>query len=61
MKCEYIVVYENCSYEFDIGHCTIKVKITAGIFSIYHNTNCQVLYLNFGFGRKLWLSVYSFL
>ena len=29
MKLEYIVVYENSSDEFDIGHCPIKVKVTA--------------------------------
>ena len=26
---EHIVVYENSSDEFDIGHCLIKVKVTA--------------------------------
>ena len=29
MKLEHIVVYENSSDEFDIGHCPIKVKVTA--------------------------------
>ena len=29
LKLEHIVVYENSSYEFDIGHCPIKVKVTA--------------------------------
>ena len=24
-------------------HCSIKVKVTSGVFSIYHNTNCSVL------------------
>ena len=28
-KLEQIVVYENSSDEFDIGHCPIKVKVTA--------------------------------
>ena len=28
-----IVVYENSSDEFDIGHCPIKVKVTALNFS----------------------------
>ena len=42
-KLEHIVVYENSSDEFDIGHCPIKVKV-----SIYHNTNCQGPYLSFG-------------
>ena len=43
LKLEHIVVYENSSDDFDIGHCLIKVH-----FSIYHNTNCQVLYPRFG-------------
>ena len=29
LKLEHIVVYENSSDEFDIGHCSIKVKVTA--------------------------------
>ena len=29
LKPEHIVVYENSSEEFDIGHYLIKVKITA--------------------------------
>ena len=29
LKLEYIVVYENSSDEFDIGHCPIKVKVMA--------------------------------
>ena len=29
LKLERIVVYENSSDEFDIGHCPIKVKVTA--------------------------------
>ena len=29
LKLEHIVVYENSSDEFDIGHCLIKVKDTA--------------------------------
>ena len=29
LKLEHIVVYENSSDEFDIGHCLIKVKVTA--------------------------------
>ena len=27
LKLEHIVVYENSSDEFDIGHCPIKVKV----------------------------------
>ena len=29
LKLEHIVVYENSWDEFDIGHCQIKVKVTA--------------------------------
>ena len=29
LKPEHIVVYENSSDEFDIGHCPIKVKVMA--------------------------------
>ena len=29
LKLEHIVVYENSSDEFDIGHCLIQVKVTA--------------------------------
>ena len=29
VKLEHTVVYENRSDEFDIGHCPIKVKVTA--------------------------------
>ena len=29
MKLEHILVYEKSSDEFDIGHCPIKVKVTA--------------------------------
>ena len=29
MKLEYIVVYDNISDKFDIGHCQTKVKVTA--------------------------------
>ena len=29
LKLEHTVVYENSSDEFDIGHCLIKVKVTA--------------------------------
>ena len=29
LKLEHIVVYEYSSNEFDIGHCPIKVKVTA--------------------------------
>ena len=29
LKLEQSLVYENSSDEFDIGHCSIKVKVTA--------------------------------
>ena len=29
LKLEHIVVYENSSDKFDIGHCPIKVKVMA--------------------------------
>ena len=29
VKLEHTVVYENSSDELDIGHCPIKVKVTA--------------------------------
>ena len=29
LKLEHIVVYRNSSDDFDIGHCPIKVKVTA--------------------------------
>ena len=28
LKLEHVVVYENSSDDFDIGHCPIKVKVT---------------------------------
>ena len=34
LKLEHIVVYENSSHEFNIGHCPIKVKVT-GDFEIF--------------------------
>ena len=37
LKLEHIVVYENSSDEFDIGHCPIN----AFFFSIYHNTTVK--------------------
>ena len=29
LKLEHVIVYENSSDEFDIGHCLIKVKVMA--------------------------------
>ena len=36
MKLEYIVVYENSSDKFDIGHSLIKVKVTVALHSFPH-------------------------
>ena len=52
LKLEHIVVYENSLDKFSIGHCQIKVKVTA-LFSIYHNTNCQVHISALAHVRKL--------
>ena len=41
MKFEYIIVYENISDNFDIGHCQTKVNVhgaTLKFLSIYCNT-----------------------
>ena len=35
MKFEYILIYENSSDEFDIGHHGIKVKVTAGVKTVF--------------------------
>ena len=43
MKLEYIMVYENSLYKFDIGHYWIKVKVMVGLFFILRNTNCEIL------------------
>ena len=51
LKLEQIVVFENSSEEFEIwalydqgqGH-----GVTLKFFSVYYNTNCQVIYLSFG-------------
>ena len=32
MKFEIMVVYENISNKFDIGHCQIKIKVTVRPF-----------------------------
>ena len=36
MKLEYIVVYDNSSYEFDIENHRIKVKVTVGLQKFPH-------------------------
>ena len=41
MKSEYIVVYENISDKFDIGHCRTKVKFTARLLNFFPFTAIQ--------------------
>ena len=50
LKLEHIVVYENSSDEFDWALCDQGQghSVTLKFFSIYHNINCQVLYLSLG-------------
>ena len=45
LKLEHIVVNENSSDESDQGQ---GHAVALKFFSIYNNTNCQVLYLSFG-------------
>ena len=48
-KLEHLIVYENSLDEFDIGQGQGQGHgVTLKFFFIYHNTNCQVLYLSFG-------------
>ena len=50
LKLEHIVVYENSSDEFNIGSLSDQGQghgVTLKFFSIYHNTNCEVLYNSF--------------
>ena len=60
MKLERIVVYGNSSEELDIGHCPIKVKVTAElqIVSAY-NINCQVLYLSLGTWKEIVICIFE--
>ena len=54
LKLEHIVVYENSSDQLTltVGHSLSDQSqghsMTSKFFSIYHNTNCQVLHLSFG-------------
>ena len=43
LKLEHIVVYDNSSDEFDIGHCPIKVKVTA--FTTIQTVKAHILAL----------------
>ena len=43
MKFEHIVVYENISDSFDIGHCQTKVKVTARLRNFSQFTTTQTV------------------
>ena len=60
MKLEHTVVYENSSDEFDIGHCPIKVKVTAWLWNFSPFTTIQTVKAHISAlaqDRKLWLSM----
>ena len=60
VKLEHIVVYENSSDEFDIGHCLIKVKVTASLRNFSPFTTIQTVkaYISvLAHVTKLWLSI----
>ena len=42
LKLEHIVVYENSSEEFDIGHCPIKVKVTVSPFTTIQTVKAHI-------------------
>ena len=43
LKLEHIVVHENSSDEFDIGHCPIKVKVTGCYISALAHIRMLIL------------------
>ena len=43
MNLEYIVVYENISDKFDIGHCGTKVKVTVRLQNFSPFTTIQTV------------------
>ena len=43
MKFEHIVVYENISDSFDIGHCQTKVKVTTRLRNFSQFTTTQTV------------------
>ena len=43
MKLEHIVVYENISHKFEIGHCHTKVKVTAQLRNFSPLTTIQTV------------------
>ena len=60
LKLEHIVVYENSSDEFNIGHCPIKVKVTAWLWNFSPFTTIQTVKAHISalaHVRKLWLSM----
>ena len=64
MKLKYSVVYENNLDNFDIGHCPIKVKVTAGVQTVFPFTAIQTVksYVSsLVQARKLILSIYEHL
>ena len=57
MKFEYIVVCENSLDEFDIEHCQIKVKVTAGFEFFLHlpqyKPRCPITQLCYKLGANI--------
>ena len=58
MKFKYIVVYENSFDEFNIGHFQIKVKVSAGVQTVFTFTAIQNVRSTLVQARKLILSIY---
>ena len=61
MKFIHIVVYENYSDKFNIGHYWIKVKVTARVQTVFLFTAIQTVRSyksTLGQARKLILSIY---
>ena len=60
MKFKYIVIYKNSSEEFDVGHYQIKVKVTAGVQTVFTFTTLQMVrsYKFFAI-NQLWYQVGS--
>ena len=61
MTLEHIVVYENISDKFDIGHCQTKVKVTAPLRNCSPFTSIQTVTSHNSTlvqARKLMLSMY---
>ena len=64
MKFEHIVVYENISEKFDIGHCRTKVKVTVRLRNFSPFTAIQTVRSQNSTlvqARKLILSMYDHL